>query len=128
MTEQDTVSILKHMDDKLVALKELVVILEDNHKVLHDKEERARDKALDISIAEVNRRLDLLNGEASRLVSMQNTYLPRELFNSQHEEFRREIDALRLFEANIQGKIVAYASVISLAIGIVTFVIDKVWK
>jgi hypothetical protein len=40
------------------------------------------DKALKIGAAEYERRLELLNGEAERLRKMQETYLPRELFET----------------------------------------------
>jgi len=121
MTNEDAVSVLKHLDDK-------IGILFAAHRDLHNAEDTARKTALDISIREIERRLDGLNHESSRLVAMQKTYMPRESFEIQHEEFRREIDALRIFEANIRGQVVAYASVISIVIGVVLFVVGRLWQ
>lgn len=121
MTTNDDVSVLKHLNEK-------IDILFATHRELHASEEKARQVALEISIHEVERRLDSLNGEAARLVAIQKNYLPRETYEMQSLEFRRDIDQLRMFEANIRGQILAYASIISFAVGIALFIVGRLWK
>ena len=57
------------------------------------------DKALQLQAKEYERRLNDLNGEAGRLREMQQTYIPREIFDrslqQQNEKFERVISDLK---------------------------------
>lgn len=48
-----------------------------------------------LAAAEISRRLDLLNGEAGRLTSMQATYLPREVYEQNHKAIEENISQNR---------------------------------
>lgn len=100
--------------------------------VVHNTERDNTRNALDIQSTEYARRLDILNGEAGRLHSMQVTYLPRELHDasvkdvmSQIDRLRKDIEDLRLFRENMRGQMIAYSAAISLAITIISFVANK---
>jgi hypothetical protein len=110
----DSVTLQGHLEGKVGALKAQICTWVDAHSEKHDLEAK-----------EIARRLDILNGEADRLRQMQATYLPRELYDTQCSEFRREIDELRLFRANITGQIVAYSAAIGLALSVITFILSK---
>jgi len=57
------------------------------------------DRALQLQAKEYERRLEALNGEAGRLREMQNTYIPREVFDrsmqQQNEKFDRVVSDLK---------------------------------
>ena len=54
-------------------------------------------EALKIQAAEYERRLDILNGEAERLRQMQATYLPREVYDTQHESLEQRLEVVTKF-------------------------------
>jgi hypothetical protein len=102
---------------------------------VHNTERDNTKRALEVQSSEYARRLEILNGEAGRLHSMQMTYLPRELHeasnrdvSAQIDRLRKEIEELRLFRENIKGQMVAYSAAISLAISIIMFVASKLLK
>jgi len=83
--------------------------------------------ALELEAKEIARRLEILNGEAERLRTIQATYLPRELAESRFkeldekaEQLRKAIEDLNAFRANTLGKQTIYAvatsAVVSVAI------------
>jgi hypothetical protein len=94
--------------------------------------------ALEIRNLEVNRRLDLLNGEADRLKLMQTTYVQREIWNQQNQDFVRQfgmitdvINDYRTFKAVLQSKAsqssvwIGYGfSAISIVIGFISVIIS----
>jgi hypothetical protein len=121
----------EELDVKIAALKELtchsIAALE---KLANEKFEKINIATI-LQAKEYERRLDFLNGEASRLAEMRNSYvakesysiqheilvkkvedirndlsffLTRELFDTQHEIIRKRIDALELNRANQEGK------------------------
>lgn len=57
------------------------------------------EKALKLQATEYERRLEALNGEAGRLREMQQTYIPREIFDrslqQQNEKFERVVSDLK---------------------------------
>ena len=53
------------------------------------------DKALELQAKETERRLELLNGEAERLRTMQATYLPREVFEVCCKEMATKTESLQ---------------------------------
>jgi len=68
-------------------LQSKVVLLDERQKHLREVMElrfNENGTSIKLAAAETSRRLDLLNGEAGRLASMQATYLPRELYE-QHQ-------------------------------------------
>jgi len=103
--------------------------------------------ALDLRNTEVNRRLDLLNGEAGRLKDMQTTYVNHDIWTQQNQDITRQINNIvdvvndyRTFKAVLQSKasqtsvwigygfsilslmIGFFSMIISIIIGILTFV------
>ena len=63
----------------------------------------ASEKALNLQAKEYERRLDGLNGEAERLRKMQETYLARDVYNSDIKSIRDDIADLKKFKDNYQG-------------------------
>ncbi len=53
-----------------------------------------RDKALGLQANEYERRLAMLNGEAARLREMQQSYVPREVFENSAKENQGRVDAV----------------------------------
>lgn len=75
----------------------------------------AADKALNVATQELHRRLEMLNGEASRLREMQASYIPRETYDrgvdaiekatrSMESELDRRLKVLETGAANMQGR------------------------
>lgn len=79
--------------------------------------------ALDLQAAEVARRLEVLNGEAGRLDKMQQSYVPREVYDAKVGEIGKELQELRTYKAETQGKGFAYAPLISLGIAVIAVLI-----
>jgi len=75
----------------------------------------ASEKALLIQTSELHRRLDELNGEAETLKGMQSTYVPRENYETQHEELERRIGAVEGFKSNMEGRQVVWGIIILIA-------------
>jgi len=140
--EIETVPLLKHLEEKIEAAHKKFCLWTVDHIDRHALEaERDRvekesiRRALDISSAEYARRLDFLNGEAERLREMQMTYILRETYDMSHRQLedkldtiRKELDRLRLVEANMRGQVVAYSAAIALAMSIITFIANRLWK
>ena len=140
--EIETVPLLKHLEEKIEAAHKKFCLWTVDHIDRHALEaERDRvekesiRRALDISSAEYARRLDFLNGEAERLREMQMTYILRETYDISHRQLEdkldtilKELDRLRLVEANMRGQVVAYSAAIALAMSIITFIANHLWK
>lgn len=54
-----------------------------------------REKALELQAKEYDRRLEHLNGEATKLTRMQATYIPREVYEANKKENDDKIAALQ---------------------------------
>lgn len=78
----------------------------------------AGDRERLLALSEVNRRLDLLNGEAGRLVKMQDTYVPRETYDTRNNNFEKDLRELRDFKNNSQGRQTILSVVVSAAISL----------
>jgi hypothetical protein len=94
----------------------------------------AADRALSVATQELHRRLEMLNGEASRLREMQASYIPRETYDrgvdaiekatrSMESELDRRLKVLETGAANMQGRtwvggaiVLIIASVIAVAV------------
>jgi hypothetical protein len=62
----------------------------------------ASDRALTVATAELHRRLEMLNGEASRLREMQATYVPRETFDRSVEAIEK---ATKVMEEGLDARV-----------------------
>ena len=80
-----------HMEDNGRELKHLRELIETKH----DMSTNALEKALELQAREYMRRLDDLNHEAERLRIMQTTYLPREIYITQHNVVERKIEEIQ---------------------------------
>lgn len=72
---------------------------------------------------EISRRLDLLNGEAGRLRSMQETYLPREVAESKFKQLNDDITSLKLYKAEMEGKASSWSVVVTALLAVASLVI-----
>ena len=79
------------MEDNGRELKHLRELIETKH----DMSTNALEKALELQAREYMRRLDDLNHEAERLRIMQTTYLPREIYITQHNVVERKIEEIQ---------------------------------
>lgn len=73
-----------------------------NSKVIKVKL-KAMEKALELQAKEYERRLSDLNGEASRLRDMQETYIPREVFNTTVKDMEKRIEILTAVNLKSEG-------------------------
>jgi len=73
---------------------------------------------------EYERRLELLNGEASRLRDIQTNYLPREVYESKHSELIKTVDDLRTYRDTMLGRqsiiIIVVSALISVGVAILS--------
>ena len=84
-------------------------------EVLVAGEVRALREARDLQAKEYERRLEMLNHEATQLKAMQGTYVPRET----HELLVKEVNELRLWKSNTQGKNTVWGIVIPLVVSLI---------
>jgi len=89
-------------------------------------EKEATAKALKLQSSENNRRLDLLNGEATRLVAMQATYLPRETHDLQYKVLADKVNSLELSRAEIKGKADQTTVNITLTIAVIGLILSAI--
>jgi hypothetical protein len=68
-----------------------------------DEKFKSVDKALKLQAKEYERRLNDLNGEAGRLRSMQQTYMPREVFETVMRDMENRIEVLMAFKLKTEG-------------------------
>lgn len=78
--------------------------------------DRSNARALQLQADEYDRRLQILNGEAAKLVSMQVTYLPREVFDRIVCAIQKDILDLNRHRDRMIGQVSVIAFVISLLI------------
>lgn len=84
------------------------------------KELKWRDKALTLQAEKDKIHFEQLNHEAERLRSMQATYLPREVYESQKDEQNKKIGIITDWKNNQQGR----QAIILLGWGIVLLLIS----
>jgi hypothetical protein len=102
------------MDIRFAAAREAIQI-----KAVADKE------ALDLQYGITQKRLSDLNGEAERLRQMQASYVPREVFESKHDEQGRGLRALELWQSNILGRMAMVGIAGGLVSSIITTLVVK---
>ena len=104
----------------------------NDHIALRDFIERVlaeRDKALDLQAREYERRLDALNHSHEEARQVLGTYIPREVYEHNHEQLRESMNVLRsTFEREIAtrsgfsrgfGTLIVVLTVMSLMLGII---------
>jgi hypothetical protein len=65
-----------------------------HERELREVAQQSLDKALELQAAEVERRLQVLNGEYARIDKVLAGTVPRELYQQAHEVLKQRIDAL----------------------------------
>lgn len=100
--------------ERLTALEKEVAVLGAD---IQGKFQAASD-ARTVDRLEVLRRLDLLNGEANRLLAMQTTYLPREVHDEVHVRVDDQIKSLQDFRSNMQGRLGVFVVLVPAAISL----------
>lgn len=90
----------------------------------------ANDKALKLQTNELARRLDILNGEAERLKQMQMHYVSKESYEIQHRIVCLDIEDLKKYKNNQQGKSAVWSvivpALISLGIGLLMWKLTEI--
>lgn len=76
------------------------------------------ERALSLQAIEYERRLTILNGEATRLRDIQATYLPREVAENKFIEITKEINELKTAKDQAQGRGTVITTIVSAAISI----------
>jgi len=85
----------------------------------------AASAALDIQTRELQRRLELLNGEADRLRMMQATYVPREVWERHGETLASELQTLVKARERDIGRISVIAGLVAVLMSIAVSVVSK---
>ena len=78
-----------------VSLKDFLIQRIDLLEKLEDERFEKTNTALELQAKEYERRLNSLNGEAERLRYMQSTYMPREVYESKHNELTTKIEGVQ---------------------------------
>jgi len=99
------------MNEEINSLKELLINKICALEKLTNEQFEALETARDLQAQEYARRLDLLNHEADRLRSMQATYLPREVYESQHDELADKVDNLQSFKDGLTTQLIEIKSI-----------------
>lgn len=108
-----------------------------------DRLERTRGKALSLQAKEYKRRLNDLNGEASRLRNIQSTYVPREVFENSLKSVSDKTEAstkilsdklqdMFAWQSKLQGKIAVTVIVGGVVWGVIVslmfFILNRYFK
>lgn len=83
----------------------------------------AIEQARQLQAVEYQRRLELLNGEAKRLLDMQATYVPRELWDVKREELMTSVRQLEAYRNNQVGRQTMLSMFVAAATSIIVTVI-----
>jgi hypothetical protein len=133
MIEEDKCNGMRTLSQQIADLKELLSNRIDYIEKLTAERFSSDAKALELEAKELARRLDGLNDEAERLRRMQETYVPREIWEKDHKELQRQVEELRLYKSNEEGKqYVIYAIVgfivllLSIAANYLLFMVFKI--
>lgn len=102
------------MVQNLECVQELFNQRIDFVKALMDERQFINNKALELNSVEMQRRLEILNGEASRLRDMQATYLPREIYDQNLHALSEAVHKLQTDYAYVQGKGQIISALVSL--------------
>jgi hypothetical protein len=105
------------------SLKELAMLRMDKIEEIEAEHEKAYQMALNLQAKEYERRLDFLNGEAHRLTVMQETYLLRTLYESEHEALCKRVETLENYRSSMEGKASQSSVSIGYAISAVTLIV-----
>ncbi len=99
-----------------------IVLLDERQKHIRevmDLRFSENNTSTKLASAEISRRLELLNGEASRLSSMQATYLPREVYEQNQKAMADNV------AQNRRATLIAIISAIG---SVVLFAANLIWK
>ena len=86
------------------------------------------DAALSLRTGEVERRLSELNHVHQRAVEDRSQFLPREVFEQYLREVQSWRDSVNADLNQARGRATMLAAVISLAVGVVVFILNRVWR
>lgn len=99
-------------------------------RIAHEKELNTLSsqgvvKALELQAKEYERRLGILNNEATKLATMQATYMPREVYESEKKESDSKLQTLIEWRSNMQGRMVAAGFVWTIIMAVIFFLLRK---
>ena len=96
-------------------------------KELHSQRMDYIEKAIILQAKEYERRLEALNHEGDQLKNMQTSYVSQDVNRQEKQEIAKDLRLLNTFKDNIEGRMIAYASV-SFIIGIAITIALHFWK
>ena len=109
-----------------VSLKEYIEkLLANVERMITDRWETER-LAREILSAEMQRRLDKLNGEAARLRQMESRYVPREVFDTRIASVDSMLAAINKVQAIAEGKASSVSVMVAWGLSIAGIVIGMV--
>lgn len=123
MTEQELAE-LQALKAELAGIKELLLTKLLAQEKLTEERFLASNQALKIQASEYERRLRDLNGEAGRLRAMQSTYLPREIYENQHQNIINQLEENLKYRARTEGKSQGISAVWVILVVVIGFFIS----
>lgn len=98
-------------------------------KALEESRFQSLEKAVRLAARQMEKRLDSMNEFREQLKDQSNTFLPRDSFEAKHELIQKQVDELRMIQAEVRGKAsqmsvsVAYIGIgISFLVAIIDFI------
>ena len=117
-------------DSETVPLKEYIETRLNYLEKIQDEREQSSKEALNLARKESDIHFDKLNGEYSRIDKVIASTLPREVYQTQHDNLCNRVKDLELNRAELSGKAnqssvdkAMILSFISVAIAIIGFII-----
>ena len=106
------------MEIKVEAVRAEIKLRIEALERLLDEREKASVRALQLQAEEYHRRLDALNHENERILNVQNSCVPSDVYQVQHKVLSDQVCALQSFKDNQQGRQVFIPIVISFVISL----------
>lgn len=107
----------KRIDLEILHIKELIEVAKDSG-----------DKALALQAKEYERRLEILNHNASQLAQMKNDFVPKGEYFIERESTEARIRTLENYKNNLEGRVYGINIVFGLIVTIINVAIKILWK
>lgn len=95
----------------------------------HLRSIRSGDReALKLQAIEYERRLEALNGEQAKISGLERNYVKLDMFNTKHDQVVDAIAELKIYRANIEGRMWGIAIIIGVVFSAISFLLARFWK
>jgi predicted phage gp36 major capsid-like protein len=113
-------------DDTHVALKEFIEKILEGHEKLNEARFQAVERAVEVANGQMEKRLEGMNEFRDSLKDQASRFFTRDEFHSAHGPVLKDIEALKLARATLEGKASQKSVNVAYAIAVIGIVISLI--